>query len=672
MKRRTFLNLAGSAMLYSVLPPMRLLAKTISREYVNGIPRIFFLKGDIERIKRNARGPFLKPYFDTWADMKPDKVRETITKVAKTHELVHDWASTLVAVQKQSVLYLVTGNPVHKQLVELGIQTAVDLPKWDYFLDGHNQPIGIMRSTLATQTLLFAREVLGGELDPKKDEQLLHNIAEKGCLPAYRSLWGLHNPDKATGWHFDKASNYLYDITTRNWPHILNHTNLKAVMVMGLGIGSVALEHKDKRAEGWLKMAEKSAKEYFTLIETDGSYPEGLSYLNYALQSILSFCEAHYLGKGTIDWYDQANFYGSAEFITAMQLGWDKFDDRPDLVNFSDANSAIQPSMALWMANHGKDKLAQFNAVNFSNNRSFLDFLWYQPDNLQIGPYNDLKNKRMDLDWIVTRTGWAADDSILAFRSGKPANHEHADRNSFIFKTHGERLLTDHFHAAYDWRQPGWLLRLTEAHNSILIDGKGHEYVKGNEGTNSSEAVAKIVRYVDHQDVVWWSSDATQAYQLVIPDVRKVMRTLLFVKPYTIIMFDQIEKHQTPSRISARFHPDNRDGQAALDNDDNGAFTIHRPHAVLYGQSACNHSISIKQSHLNLPGNMGYYPFIEIETDAALHQEIVTVMIAKSDDIGTRPSIKIKESKDNWTVQMKDKSAYIMKTGYIPEILWKA
>ncbi len=147
--------------------------------------------------------------------------------------------------------------------------------------------------------------------------------------------------------------------------------------------------------------------------------------------------------------------------------------DQPDFVNFSDCNAPIQPAMALWMANHGKDKLAQFEAINFSNRRSFLEFLWYRPSNPVMKPYPDLKNNKSDLDWIVARTGWTANDSVLAFRSGKPSNHEHADRNSFIFKAFGERLLTDHLHASYDWRQPGWMLRLTQAHNSILIDGKG-------------------------------------------------------------------------------------------------------------------------------------------------------------------------------------------------------
>ncbi len=94
----------------------------------------------------------------------------------------------------------------------------MDLPKWDYFLDRNNQPIAIMRGTQATQTMLFAREVLGKELDPETDERLIKDIAEKGCEPTYRTLWGMHHQDKATGWHFDKATSNFFDITTRHWP----------------------------------------------------------------------------------------------------------------------------------------------------------------------------------------------------------------------------------------------------------------------------------------------------------------------------------------------------------------------------------------------------------------------------------------------------------------------
>ncbi len=119
MKRRTFLNLAGSAMLYSMLPPMRLLAKGLTRESVNGVPHVFFLPGEVEQIRKNALLPLLKPYLDYWSGLNPDDVRKTITKVTQTKELIRDFAHSLSAVQQQAVLYLVTGQPIHKEFVEL-------------------------------------------------------------------------------------------------------------------------------------------------------------------------------------------------------------------------------------------------------------------------------------------------------------------------------------------------------------------------------------------------------------------------------------------------------------------------------------------------------------------------------------------------------------------------
>ena len=88
----------------------------------------------------------------------------------------------------------------------------------------------------------------------------------------------------------------------------------------------------------------------------------------------------------------------------------------------------------------------------------------------------------------------SSDDTVVALRSGGPGNHEHADRNSVIFKAHGERLLNDPVHASYSTKDPKWLLRQTEAHTAVLIDGKGHVYHDGRDGTNSSAAAATIQR----------------------------------------------------------------------------------------------------------------------------------------------------------------------------------
>src|SRR5690606_30432504 len=137
----------------------------------------------------------------------------------------------------------------------------------------------------------------------------------------------------------------------------------------------------------------------------------------------------------------------------------------------------------------------------------------------------ELNDIRMRNDIVISRTGWGVDDNLVALRSGGPANHEHADRNSVIFKAYGERLLHDPYRAAYVNQQPRWVLRQTEAHTAVLIDGRGHQYHDGSEGTNASWAFAKVIDYTTGPDWMCVTSDATDAYQLVNPDVTRVRRT---------------------------------------------------------------------------------------------------------------------------------------------------
>jgi len=397
-----------------------------------------------------------------------------------------------------------------------------------------------MRASLAVERLLFVREVLGDALHGAREAALLDAIAEKGCIPCYRTLVGMDHPETVVGWRFDDNHQQVYEIDLSRWPEILGANNLRAIPTMGLGLGALALQDHDPRAGLWLDTSVSSAKHVLDFLSADGSYFEGLSYVDYAFRTLFTFLEGHARVAGTVDWAHEANFEGVAHFILAMQAGR-KPDGDPDIVNFSDASYSVYPCVPAWIARQTGSGAAQYAVEHVSRPGYYLDFLWVEPERPSAPPPNGLKNARLDLDWVICRSGWAPDDAVLAFRSGGPANHEHADRNSFFYKYQGERLLNDHFGAAYDWRDPKWLLRLTEAHNAVLVDGQGHQYHNGEEGTNESQAEASLIRYEDDGDRVWWCSDATPAYRLVNDDIRRVRRTVLFAKPDVIVLFDQIE-----------------------------------------------------------------------------------------------------------------------------------
>jgi hypothetical protein len=217
-------------------------------------------------------------------------------------------------------------------------------------------------------------------------------------------------------------------------------------------------------------------------------------------------------------------------------------DPALDLVNFGDGGTAIDVSFAGWVARNEHDPLSQYVAENVGVARLAHAALWHQPGVVPpAAPTAALHDVRLSNDWVVSRTGWKADDSVVAFRSGGPANHEHADRNSVLFKAYGERLFTDHFKAAYVPTHPRWVLRLTEGHTSVLINGQGHQYHDGSEGTNSSWAWARVLSYQTGPGWMLVTSDATEAYQLVNDSVRQVERTLLFLKPDVLLILDRVQ-----------------------------------------------------------------------------------------------------------------------------------
>ncbi len=542
LTRRDLIRLSGSAAALAMLP-VPAFALPLAGAASSASQRLFFNPVDVPRIRATAASPMLSPTLDAWAVEGLGAARVAIEKVAMTGEKIRDFAAALERLTEQGVLHIIDPTPRREAVLLDGIDTLLDLPTWDYFLSG-DTPMGIQRASAATERLLFLREVLGDDLEAAREARLLSNIAEKGCAPCALTLSGMENPETGRDWHMDEQHAAYLDIDMTRWPEILGANNLRAAPMSALGIGALALQGHDPRADGWLEQAIRNARICLDFFDPDGTYFEGVSYADYTLRSLFAFFDAHQRADPAVRWADEVNLEGMVRFALAMQAGRQD-DGTPDVVNFSDANGSTSYCVPAWVARQLEDTsaagVAQFAVERTSRPGSFYDVLWTDPDRALAFPPESYHNVRLDNDWVVCRTGWAADDSVLAFRSGGPANHEHADRNSFLFKAHGERLLTDIHGAAYDWRQPKWLLRQTEAHNAMLIDGQGHQYHNGEEGTNESLAESEILRFEDDGDRVWWTSDATAAYALVNDALEVVRRTVLFAKPDVIVLFDEIE-----------------------------------------------------------------------------------------------------------------------------------
>jgi hypothetical protein len=232
-------------------------------------------------------------------------------------------------------------------------------------------------------------------------------------------------------------------------------------------------------------------------------------------------------------------------------------------------------------------------------------------------------------------------------------------------------LLNDHYGAAYTIDHPRWRLRLTEAHNAVLVDGQGHQYHEGQEGTNEGLASARIEVFEDGGDDVWWVSDATHGYALVNPDIRLVRRSVLYLKPNVIVLLDELEKHDAASTLSVRFHPDNRDGRASLLVTGPDTFEIHRPKARLSGRVAATVPLQIRDAHLAMPTEEGSYPFIEVLGAAAATAQVLTVLMAWP--VSRRESfhVGLDRTATGWDLELGTRRTSLDTSGSVPKLRWR-
>lgn len=664
MDRRDFFRLGAASALAAGGPSTAAAAAGGS-----GNVNLFYLAEDLERIREAARSPLLAPRYQEWRAEPLDNVVGQFHSALRSGEIPREFHAAISSLGEATLVQLVEPSPERSRRIREILDLITPMPSWDYFVEGGTELLGLQRSSWAGTVVLFARQVIYEDLSTGQDQRILESIAEKVCAPCYRAVYGMDNIDSAKGWGFDDAHEDFFAIDMSRWPMILGANNLRASPSSGLGLGALALQGVDSRADEWLDRTVSSFRRLFTLFNEDGSYFEAISYMAYTLRRAFSFFEPHERVIGHIDWGKELNLNPLLDFILASHAGYTK-DGVPDVFNFGDAANPVNPCVPAWIGRKTGNPLAQFVANNLSMPRFFMDFLWYQPDLPVNEPSAALNNLHTRLDWIFCRSGWKADDAYLGFRSGGPANHEQADRNSFIYKIHGERLLNDPFRASYDWREPRWILRLSDSHNTVLVGGKGQQYHRGEEGVNESLSYANVVRYEDLGYLVWWTSDATAAYRIDNYHIFKVLRTLIFAKPDTVIILDQVRLRYWPQTLDVRFHPDNRDDQAQVETDGVQQFRIRRPRAFLDGTVYARSTTTIRSSELDVGDDPESFPYLEIHSDKALEHEVLTVLTASSADSSTsQPAPQVNLLAGGWRIQSDRLNAKILTTRHEPLVV---
>jgi hypothetical protein len=211
-------------------------------------------------------------------------------------------------------------------------------------------------------------------------------------------------------------------------------------------------------------------------------------------------------------------------------------------------------------------------------------------------------------------------------------------------------------------------MRGTAGHNAVLIDGHGHHYVDGIEGTNDSLAYANILEYQDTGDVIYWTSDATSGYIVENYHITQVQRSVIYAKPGVMVVFDQVNFRYRPQTVDARFFPDNRDGAAQL-SVDGDRFTLTRPRARLHGVVASDCEAAPHLSRLDVKSETGDFPCVEVSSPAGLSHHIVTVLAATAGSASPAPKLTVRQDQHGgWIISAPKLKARITPTPFQPKI----
>jgi hypothetical protein len=137
-----------------------------------------------------------------------------------------------------------------------------------------------------------------------------------------------------------------------------------------------------------------------------------------------------------------------------------------------------------------------------------------------------------------------------------------------------------------------------------------------------------VVQYKPSERHLVVTSDATEAYRLVNRDVDLVRRTVVFLKPDILLLFDRVRLKSAKSTVQLRFQIYNEDGQGKAEMGE-ADFVIRRPRASLRALLIASNTLAVRSGVHAVPQDVGIYPFAEAEVNDALDHRILTVCTAQ-------------------------------------------
>lgn len=561
---------------------------------------------------------------------------------------VRDLAQVANIAFRSAFVHVIEPTEAHRVMAELAIATALKFNRWDWILEDGVHTVGVMRGPIVGVLLSCALDWLGADLDPALHQGVIQRLGDEIGPASYRAVHGEMGADPMPRWSMDLDSTGLTVVDVSQWPKVLADTNLQIIATSGLMIASSMLpDHPD--ATKWRDLGIRSLRAFIAKQPADGSFDEGSAYWGFTYNYFCVCLELLRRFHG-IDERGIADFPAMARYFLRSTM---PTHDMPrDTLSIGDCSRSGSVIALTWIGREFRDSTAQHLVTrpDMARIEPILCWgaIWFDPTVPTAFAADMAQDYRLAPGLVVSRTGWFDADTVLCLRSGEPCNHEHADRNSLLWAAYGERLFNDPVKASYDPKHPRWLLRRTEAHSSVLIGGQGHIYHHGEEGTNESLAHAKLLTHQVGLDWMTTTSDATDAYRLAKLPVTRVARTVVLLKPDLLVVFDAIDLTEAlPVEVRYQVHNDDGAGEVTVAG---AGFRIDRPQAGLLAKVGSSQPASVEAGKLDLPTEMGVYPFAAVISESGLRHRILTVCSAHPK--ATEPAnLSWREDDDIWIIE---------------------
>jgi len=266
----------------------------------------------------------------------------------------------------------------------------------------------------------------------------------------------------------------------------------------------------------------------------DGGYGEGYGYYNFTMLSFSKSLPALENVYG-IDLSRRIN-------RSYEELIWAGIIKDKKTFYFGDSGGDLAPlTNWAWLLPKYKDPLLGWFYHFMKNGETLMDVI-YETENVpRQNPFNENPNKVFrDIGTTVFKSGWDKNDFVFVMRTGPFINHQHLDQGTFWLHDKGNAFIEER-HGSNYYRQLLYQSHYIQpiAHSTILIDKNPQSQRTGDPFgfAEGFEDYAYLTHFLDGKNTAFSSGEIGRLYW---DKVKQITRNVLYLKPRTILMLDEI------------------------------------------------------------------------------------------------------------------------------------